>query len=91
MADEKLFYYRGFPLIRSGSTIYYGCGGDEYATILTIKGTKNVNDVEIPEKVLVQLVPTHGVAGAKSRKGEFIGFYNALDTANTWLKDALFG
>lgn len=90
MADEKLFYYRGFPLIRSGNTIFYGCGGDEYATILTIKGTKTVQDTEIPDKVLVQLVPTRGGAGEKSRKGEFTGFYNALDTANTWLKDALF-
>ena len=41
--------------------------------------------------MLVQLVPTRGGAGEKSRKGEFTGFYNALDTANTWLKDALFG
>ena len=65
MADEKLFYYRGFPLIRSGNTIFYGCGGDEYATILTIKGTKTVQDTEIPDKVLVQLVPTRGGAGEK--------------------------
>ena len=91
MADEKLFYYRGFPLIRKDDTIFYGCGGDEYATRLTVKNTKTVQGVEVPDTILVQLLPTRGVAGEKMRKGEFKGFYEALDTAHTWLTDALFG
>ena len=91
MADEKLFYYRGFPLIRSGDTIFYGCGGDEYATRLTVKSTKTVQGVEVPDTVTVQLMPTRVVPGAKMRKNDFTGFYEALDAAHTWLTDALFG
>ena len=91
MADEKLFYYRGFPLIRSGDTIFYGCGGDEYATRLTVKSTKTVQGVEVPDTILVQLLPTSGFSAEKMRKGDFKGFYEALDAAHTWLTDALFG
>ena len=49
MAEEKLYYYRGYPLIRSGDTIFYGCGGDEYATRLTVKSTKTIQGVEVPD------------------------------------------
>lgn len=91
MAEEKLYYYRGYPLIRSGDTIFYGCGGDEYATRLTVKNTKTIQGVEVPDTILVQLLSTRGVGGDKARKGEFKGFYEALDTAHTWLNDALFG
>ncbi len=89
MAENKLFYYRGFPLIRQGNTIFYGCGGDAYATRLTIKDTKPLADTEVPNKVMVQLLPNGGDM-SKARKGEFIGLYEALDTAYVWLTGALF-
>ncbi len=93
MANAKqLMYYRGFPLIRSGNMIYYGSGGDEYAAMLTIKGTKVIGDREVPNKIMVQLVPTQGFGdpSKKALKGEFTGFYEALDTAHMWLVDTLF-
>ncbi len=88
MAD-KLFYYRGFPLIRQGNTIFYGCGGDAYATKLTIKDTKPLADIEVPNKVMVQLINNRDM-GKGGRKGDFIGLYEALDTAYVWLTGALF-
>lgn len=91
MADNNLFYYRGFPLIRQGNTIFYGCGGDAYATILTIKDTKPLADTEVPNKVMVQLIPNSGDMSKGGRKGDFIGLYEALDTAYVWLTGALFG
>ena len=91
MADEKLLYYRGFPIIRSGSKIFYGCGGDAFATMLTVKDTKTIADAEVPNKVMVQLIPRNPADTAKARKGDFIGFYEALDTAHVWLTEALFG
>ena len=91
MADNNLFYYRGFPLIRQGNIIFYGCGGDAYATKLTIKDTRNMADSEVPNKVMVQLLPNAGGDMNKARKGEFIGLYEALDAAHIWLSEALFG
>lgn len=91
MADETLFYYRGFPLIRSGNVIFYGSGGDAFATRLQVKDTKKINDEDIPNHILVQLVPRDMADIAKARKGEYTGLYEALDVAHTWLSDALFG
>lgn len=91
MADEKLLYYRGFPLIRSGNTIFYGSGGDAFAAKLTIKDTKTIADAEVPNKIMVQLLPKNPADVAKARKGDFIGFYEALDTAHVWLSEVLFG
>ena len=91
MADGKLLYYRGFPLIRSGNTIFYGSGGDEFAAKLTVKDTKSIADAEVPNKIMVQLIPRNPADAEKARKGDFIGFYEALDTAHVWLTEALFG
>ena len=94
MSDKKLFYYRGFPLIRSGDKIYYGSAGDEFATLLTIKDTKKVADKDVPNKIMVQMLPTdmgNKEGMAKARKGEYVGFYEARDTAHVWLTEALFG
>ena len=91
MADEKLLFYRGFPIIRSGNTIFYGSGGDAFAAILTVKGTKKIADADVPDKIMVQLMPKSKDDVAKARKGDFIGFYEALDTAHVWLTEALFG
>lgn len=91
MADEKLLYYRGFPLIRSGNTIFYGSGGDAFAAKLTVKETKKIADADVPNKIMVQLMPKNPADAAKARKGDFIGFYEALDTAHIWLEEALFG
>ncbi len=91
MADNKLFYYRGFPLIRQGNTIIYGCGGDAYATRLTIKDTQRFGDADVPNRVMVQLLPNAGGDMNKARKDDFFGLYEALDTAHFWLSEALFG
>ncbi len=91
MADNKLLFYRGFPLIRSGNTIFYGSAGDAFAARLTIKDTKKIADEEVPNKIMVQLLPKNPKDVAKARKGDYIGFYEALDTAHVWLMDVLFG
>lgn len=91
MAQSKLMFYRGFPLIRSGNTIFYGSGGDDFAAKLTVKETKKIADRDVPDKIMVQLVPTKNTADVtKAKKGNFVGFYEALDAAYIWLNEALF-
>lgn len=91
MAHEELLFYRGFPLIRSGNTIFYGSKGDEFAARLTVKEYKKIADADVPNKIMVQLIPKNLADQNKARKGDFIGFYEALDTAYVWLTEALFG
>ena len=79
MADSKLLFYRGFPLIRSGNTIFYGSAGDAFAAKLTIKDTKKIADAEVPDKIMVQLLPKNPADA------------EALDAAHLWLIDVLFG
>ena len=92
MAENNFFYYRGFPLVRSGNEMYYGSMGDKFVTKLTIRESEKLNDVDIPTKVMVQLVPTgtEAVDMTKIRKGEMSDLYEALDTAFVWLSKELF-
>ncbi|MBQ8195950.1 MAG: hypothetical protein IJZ47_11395 [Oscillospiraceae bacterium] len=92
MAENNFFYYRGFPLVRSGNEMYYGSMGDKFVTKLTIRESEKFQDVDIPTKVMVQLVPTgtEAVDLTKIRKGEMTNLYEALDTAYVWLAKELF-
>ena len=90
MAENKLMFYRGYPLIRSGNTIFYGSGGDDFAAKLTIKDTKKIADLDVPDKIMVQLVAKNPADVTKAKKGNFVGFYEALDAAHIWLTEALF-
>ena len=87
---SDIFYYRGFPLIRSGNTIFYGSCGDDFAAKLTVKSTKPIADLEVPDKIMVQLFGKNPADNSKARKGEFNGLYEALDAAHVWLSQALF-
>lgn len=92
MAEGNFFYYRGFPLVRSGNEIYYGSMGDKFVTKLTIRESEKFKDSEMPTKVMVQMVPTQMEPDllSKVRKGEMNSLYEALDTAYVWLSKELF-
>lgn len=93
MAESNFFYYRGFPMVRSGNEIYYGSMGDKFVTRLTIRETESFKGSEIPTKVMVQMVPTKMEPDLllKAKKGEMNSLYEALDTAYVWLSKELFG
>lgn len=90
--ENKFLEYRGKPLVRSGNTIYYGNVSDPFVIILQIVGTKTVADVEVADKVMVQLVRTDPNCSARERIAKKIdkkGLYNAMDIATIWLERAL--
>lgn len=92
MAESNFFYYRGFPLVRSGNEIYYGSMGDKFVTKLTIRESEQYKDMDMPTKVMVQMLPTKPTPDllAKIRKGDMNSLYEALDTAYIWLTKELF-
>jgi hypothetical protein len=92
LAENKFLTYKGKPLVRKGNTLYYGNMYDPYVVMLTIKSTKQFQDMEIADKVTIQLLntdPTASPADMVKKKGEKVGLYPALDIGATWLERAL--
>lgn len=93
MASEKEFLtYKGRPLVRKGNEIYYGDMSEKYVIMLQIITTKKDGDLDVADKVLVQLLDTDTELRPRERiikKSEKTGLYNAMDIGNIWLERAL--
>ena len=95
MAEKKkakFLSYKGKPLVRCGNTIYYGNMNDPYVVLLQIVSSKKVNDLDVADKVTVQLLSTDPDARPKDRiikKSEKKGLYQAMDIGSIWLELAL--
>ena len=84
--------YKGKPLVRCGDTIYYGSMADKYVIKIDIKTKKKVGDLDVADKVTVQLMYTDPEIRAKKqiiKTSEKNGLYLALDLAEGWLTRAL--
>ena len=84
--------YKGKPLVRNGKIIYYGFMNESHVCMLTVLSTKKVNDLDIADKVRVQLIatdPTLNPIEAMIKTSEKQGLFDALDIASIWLTRAL--
>ena len=84
--------YKGKPLVRCGNTIYYGDMSDEYVVMLQVQSTKKVKDLDVADKVTVQLMSTDPEMRIKDRivkKSEKDSLYRAMDVGAIWLERAL--
>ncbi len=84
--------YKGKPLVRCGDVIYYGSMKDKYVVKLEIKSKKKVQDLEVADKVLIQLMYTDQNIRARKqivKSSEKNGLYLAMDIADAWLTRAL--
>lgn len=93
MADSKEFLtYKGKPLVRSGNTIYYGDMSEKYVIMIQIMSTKKEGDLEMADKVLIQLLDTDSDLRPRERiikKSEKSSLYDAMDIGAVWLERAL--
>lgn len=84
--------YKGKPLVRSGDTIYYGSMKDKYVIKMDIMTKKKMGDLELADKVIVQLMYTDPEIRTRKqivKTSEKNGLYLALDIADAWLTRAL--
>ena len=96
MSDKKetFLMYKGKPLVRSGNTLYYGDMSDPYVILMQIASTQPGYDMDMAQKISIQLLATDTNLRPKERivrKSEKIGLYNALDIGSIWLDRALSG
>lgn len=93
MAENKQFStYKGKPLVRCGDELYYGNMTDEFVIHLIIKSKKEVNGIEIADKVTVQLLATDPNLSARRqlvKSSEKNGLFVAMDVGDAWLERAL--
>lgn len=93
MSDNKEFLtYKGKPLVRKGNEIYYGDMAEKYVIMLQILESHKDGDLEIADKVQIQLMNTDPEVRAKDRilkKSEKNGLYEAMDIGAIWLERAL--
>ena len=89
---ETLLTYKGRPLVRSGNVLYYGDMAEKCVIVMQVLTTKKVGDMDVADKILVQLLLTDPEVRMKDRivkKSEKNGLYNAMDIGSIWLERAL--
>lgn len=95
MAEVKdtFLTYKGKPLVRCGKTVYYGNMSDPCVVCLNIQSEKELKDITLSEKVLIQLINTDpDVINPKEKiikKSEKVGLFTALDLGAVWLEREL--
>lgn len=94
MPQSTQLIYKNKPLVRSGDKLYYGDPADKYIICMTVGSKTKVNDIEMPEKVQIQLISTDPNVSKRKRvikATEKEGFYRSIDIAEAWLKRYLRG
>ena len=84
--------YKGHPLRRKDSLIYYGSMAEKYIIMLQILDQKKDKDMDVATKVSVQLQLTDHDLKSRDRvvkKTEKDSLYAAMDVASVWLDRAL--
>ena len=56
--EAALPMYKGKPLVRSGNVIYYGNPADPFIAMLQVLSNKSFEDLELSDKVSVQILST---------------------------------
>lgn len=92
MAEKEFSTYKGRPLVRCGDEIYYGSMEDRFVIRMQVKTKKEVNGLQIADKVAIQLLCTDPDLSPRKqlvKASEKSGLYLALDIADVWLERAL--
>ena len=92
MANKEFFTYKSRPLVRCGDELYYGSMDERFVIRMQIKSKKTVGDMEIADKVAIQLMCTDPDLSPRKqliKASEKNGLFLAIDIADIWLERAL--
>ncbi|WP_297200946.1 hypothetical protein [uncultured Flavonifractor sp.] len=95
MANQTIpLTYKGHPLRRKDSLIYFGSMAEKYIIMLQILDQKKEQDLDMATRISVQLQLTDPDLKSRDRvvkKTEKDSLYAAMDVASVWLDRALSG
>ena len=86
--------YKEHPLRRKDNLIYYGSMADKYIVMIQVMSTEKDGDLEIANKVQLQLQLTDPDLKSRDRvvkKSELPDLFSAIDMGSIWLMRALAG
>ena len=92
MAEKKKttkpMSYRGKPLARCGNVLYLGDLNASHFVMMQIINTEKLEDMDVPQKVAVQLIANNPELSPKDRvikRAMKDGLYGAVDIGSVWL------
>lgn len=86
--------YKGRPLMRKDSVIYYGSMADKYIIMLQVLSSEQKDGYTLANRVSIQLQFTDPEISSKDRvvkTAERDGMYDAMELGSIWLERALSG
>ena len=86
--------YKGRPLMRKDSVIYYGSMADKYIIMLQVLSADQKDGYSLAKRVSIQLQFTDPEISSKDRvvkTAERDGMYDAMELGSIWLERALSG
>ena len=93
-AKAEGLMYKGHPLRRVDTLIYYGTMAEKYIIMMQVLDSKKEQDLNVATRVSVQLQLTDPNLKSRDRvvkKSEKDSLYAAMDVAAIWLDRALAG
>ena len=84
VTNEEFLEYKGRPLVRHDTDIYYGDMSAKYHVHMIVMNEKEVKGTMIPDKIVVQLVPHGSIMPEKNIMSTSL--IDALETAHAWLE-----
>jgi hypothetical protein len=85
IVSGKYLMYRGKPLVREKNVICYGSMSEKYVLFMAIMSVKSVRGMSIPDKVMIQIMPTDPNDKTPPKSAVKQGFFEAFDLGMVWL------
>ena len=76
--------YKGRPLVRHDTDIYYGDLSAKYHVHMIIMSEKEIKGTFVPDKIVVQLIPNGSLMPEKNIMSSSL--VDALETTDAWLE-----
>lgn len=89
--EQGFFLYKGYPLVRSGNSIYYGYMSDPYVVMMQIVHQNKDGDFPLADKIKIYQLSTDETRNPMERTiktSERPSLFEALDLAAAWLRRA---
>ncbi len=83
---------KGKPLVRQGQFVFYGFPDDKYILYMNIVESKNIGNIDVATKVLVQIQNTDNDISFNEKiikQCEKRNFYDAFEIGTIWLEREL--